>query len=198
MPEFVWSQRVHGSAQMFRFLAFESDSYDKVHHAEEVVRLDSPSVVWYADASTFEDIGTKRRYVIPMINPPLHERLRRNKANELPPPIDDPFRIEVKVPDGFHKARATMLSWEPRVAAVPLEATVAAGKARVMFPGLKLFRTLVMEFEPCDQYTIQGDEFTKAIRGERDVPTPLEDSVANMAVVEALFRSARENAWVKI
>ena len=25
----------------------------------------------------------------------------------LPPPIDDPFRIEVKVPEGFHKARAT-------------------------------------------------------------------------------------------
>jgi predicted dehydrogenase len=53
-------------------------------------------------------------------------------------------------------------------------------------------------FPVCDQYTIQGDEFTKAIRGERDVPTPLEDSVANMAVVEALFRSAKENAWVKV
>lgn len=116
--------------------------------AEELVHLDSPSVVWYADASTYEDIGTRRRYVIPMINPPLHERMRRNKSNELPPPIDDPFRIEVKIPEGFHKARATMLTWEPRVAAIPLETTVAAGQARVMFPGLKLFRTLVMEFEP--------------------------------------------------
>lgn len=117
-------------------------------NAEEVVHLDSPSVVWYADASTYEDIGTKRRYVIPMINPPLHERMRRNKSNELPPPIDDPFRIEVKVPAGYTKARATMLTWEPRVAVLPLETTIAAGQAKVMFPGLKLFRTLVMEFEP--------------------------------------------------
>jgi hypothetical protein len=117
-------------------------------NADELVHLDSPSVVWYADASTFEDLGSKRRYVIPMINPPLHERLRRNKSNELPPPIDDPFRVEIKMPEGFHKAHASMLTWEPRVAAVPLETTVAGGKARVMFPGLKLFRTLVMEFEP--------------------------------------------------
>ena len=41
-----------------------------------------------------------------------------------------------------------MLTWEPRVAAVPLPTTLANGKARVQFPGIKLFRTLVMEFEP--------------------------------------------------
>jgi predicted dehydrogenase len=55
-----------------------------------------------------------------------------------------------------------------------------------------------IDFPVCDQYTIQGDEFTKAIRGEREVPTPLEDSIANMRVLEALFRSAKENAWVKV
>jgi predicted dehydrogenase len=52
------------------------------------------------------------------------------------------------------------------------------------------------EFPPCDQYTIQGDLFSMAVRGEGDVPTPLEDSIRNMAVIEALFRSARDNAWV--
>jgi predicted dehydrogenase len=53
------------------------------------------------------------------------------------------------------------------------------------------------EFPACDQYTIQGDLFSKAVRGEGEVPTPLEDSIRNMAVIEALFRSSREDAWVR-
>ncbi len=127
---------------------FRGLNLEPLPNAEDIIHIDSPSVVWFADTATFENIGSKRRYVIPIINPPVHERLRRNKSNELPPPLDDPFRIEVNVPDGFHKARAWMLTWEPRVASVPLETTLVAGKARVTFPGLKLFRTLVMEFEP--------------------------------------------------
>jgi predicted dehydrogenase len=51
------------------------------------------------------------------------------------------------------------------------------------------------EFAVCDQYTIQGDEFSKAILGERDVPVPLENAVGNMAVIEALFRSSHSNTW---
>jgi predicted dehydrogenase len=46
------------------------------------------------------------------------------------------------------------------------------------------------EFPPCDQYTLQGDEFSRAIGGVGDVPTPLEDSLANMRVVESVFRQA--------
>jgi len=42
------------------------------------------------------------------------------------------------------------------------------------------------EFPPCDQYTIQGDLFSQAVRQGGEVPTPLEDSLANMAVIEAL------------
>src|SRR5262249_23131042 len=37
------------------------------------------------------------------------------------------------------------------------------------------------EFPPCDQYTIQGDLFSRAIREGGEVPTPLEDSIRNMA-----------------
>ena len=47
------------------------------------------------------------------------------------------------------------------------------------------------EIPVCDQYTIQGDEFSKAVLGERSVPVPLEDSIRNMAVIEAIFRSAQ-------
>src|SRR6267143_936668 len=53
----------------------------------------------------------------------------------------------------------------------------------------------VEEYSIVDQYTIQGDEFSRAIRGEREVPVPLEDAIANMAVIEALFRAADSRKW---
>ena len=46
------------------------------------------------------------------------------------------------------------------------------------------------EFGVCDQYTLQGDQFSRAIKEDTEVPTPLEDSVKNMEVIEAVFRSA--------
>jgi predicted dehydrogenase len=50
----------------------------------------------------------------------------------------------------------------------------------------------------CDQYTIQGDAFSRVLREGGEVPTPLEDSLGNMQVIEALFRSARESSWVSL
>ena len=50
--------------------------------------------------------------------------------------------------------------------------------------------------EACDQYTLQGDEFSLAIQGERpDVPVTLEDAARNMAVIDAIFRSAKSGLW---
>jgi predicted dehydrogenase len=49
----------------------------------------------------------------------------------------------------------------------------------------------------CDQYTIQGDAFSRAIRDGGEVPVPLEDSIANMAVIEAVFRAAETGKWWK-
>ena len=42
----------------------------------------------------------------------------------------------------------------------------------------------------CNQFTIQGDLFSKAIRENGEVPVPLEDSLKNMAVIDAIFRAA--------
>jgi predicted dehydrogenase len=53
----------------------------------------------------------------------------------------------------------------------------------------------IEEFPVVDQYTIQGDEFSRAIRGEREVPVPLEDAIKNMAVIEAIFRAAESSRW---
>lgn len=47
----------------------------------------------------------------------------------------------------------------------------------------------------CDQYTIQGDIFSRAIRGDCDVPVSLEDAVRNMAAIDAIFRSAETGRW---
>jgi predicted dehydrogenase len=52
-------------------------------------------------------------------------------------------------------------------------------------------------FPVCDQYTIQGDLFSQAIRGEGEVPVPIEDAIRNMAVIDALFRSAESGRWEK-
>jgi predicted dehydrogenase len=51
-------------------------------------------------------------------------------------------------------------------------------------------------FPACDQYTLQGEAFAKAVREGTEVPVPLEDSIGNMAVIEAIFNSARSGQWV--
>lgn len=53
-----------------------------------------------------------------------------------------------------------------------------------------------ISFDICDQYTIQGDLFSQAILNDTPVPTPLSDAVANMKVIEAIFRSAESGEWV--
>jgi predicted dehydrogenase len=47
----------------------------------------------------------------------------------------------------------------------------------------------------CDQYTIQGDLFSRAIREGGPVAYPLEDTIANMKVIEAVFRSGKTRGW---
>ena len=53
-------------------------------------------------------------------------------------------------------------------------------------------------FDMCNQYTIQGDLFSQAILNNTEVPTPLEDAVANMRVIEAIVRSSESKSWVEI
>ena len=54
-----------------------------------------------------------------------------------------------------------------------------------------------IEVPPCNQYTIQGDLFSRAIREGSPAPYPLEDTIANMRVIEAVFRSAATDRWVE-
>lgn len=50
--------------------------------------------------------------------------------------------------------------------------------------------TRTEELPVCDQYTLQGEAFSRAILDDTEVPTPLEDSIGNMTVIEAIFASA--------
>ncbi|MGH9538595.1 MAG: Gfo/Idh/MocA family protein [Terriglobales bacterium] len=50
-------------------------------------------------------------------------------------------------------------------------------------------------FPVCDQYTIQADAFSRAVREGTEVPVSLEDAVKNMAVIEAVLRSAESSRW---
>jgi predicted dehydrogenase len=58
------------------------------------------------------------------------------------------------------------------------------------------FSGITMEsFPTSDQYTLQGDAFARAVFENTEVPVPLEDSIGNMAVIEAIFRSGKSGQW---
>ena len=52
-----------------------------------------------------------------------------------------------------------------------------------------------IEIKICDQYTIQGDLFSLAVLKNEKVPTPIEDAVENMKVLEAVIESAEKEEW---
>jgi predicted dehydrogenase len=47
----------------------------------------------------------------------------------------------------------------------------------------------------CNQYTLQGDMASRVALGEIAPPYPIEDAVATMRVIDALFRSAQSGRW---
>jgi predicted dehydrogenase len=65
----------------------------------------------------------------------------------------------------------------------PAEVSVTAGGDPPVAPA-----TEVLRFGPADQYRIQAERFARAILEGEPVPTPPEDAVANLRVIEAIFR----------
>jgi predicted dehydrogenase len=54
------------------------------------------------------------------------------------------------------------------------------------------------EFPPLDQYTLQGDEFSRAVQENSEVPVPLEDALKNMQVIDAVLRAGDSRQWQTI
>ena len=48
---------------------------------------------------------------------------------------------------------------------------------------------------PCDQYTLQGEAFSRVVRGEMPLPYGVEDAIRNMQAIDALFRSEKSGGW---
>ncbi|MCP8936952.1 Gfo/Idh/MocA family oxidoreductase [Alsobacter sp. SYSU M60028] len=90
--------------------------------------------------------------------------------------LGDRGRVEIQVPFNPVPARASTL--------------VVDDGRDVYGSGVR-----IEEFPPCDQYGLQGAAFSRAVRGEEALAFPLEDAIANMRVIDALFRSARGGAW---
>jgi predicted dehydrogenase len=69
--------------------------------------------------------------------------------------------------------------------ALALEVTTGLGTRRVMAG-------------PCDQYGAMFAAFSRAVRTGASAPTPIEDGIANMAVLDSLFSSEKSGTWAKV
>jgi predicted dehydrogenase len=57
---------------------------------------------------------------------------------------------------------------------------------------------VLFDVPTADQYALQADRFSEAVRGVGAVPVPLESAIANMEVIDALFRAAAGSAWARV
>ncbi|RKN80814.1 Gfo/Idh/MocA family protein [Ulvibacterium marinum] len=58
--------------------------------------------------------------------------------------------------------------------------------------------TTELEFEPCNQYTLQADAFSLAILENEETGIPLEDAVYNLSVIEKMHESAASGCRVSL
>jgi len=90
--------------------------------------------------------------------------------------VGDAERIEIMVPFNAPPDRPTEI-------AIDTGADLFGGGRRIE------------RFAVCDQYTLQGDAFSRAILNATPLEFPIEDAILNMRVIDALFRSAKSGSW---
>jgi predicted dehydrogenase len=107
----------------------------------------------------------------------------------------------------FGRGRSLFTVSTQAFAAQRVEVYGTSGRASVWIPfnapgdirGRLTVNTSLGEREPelplADQYGLEFEEFSRALREGRPVPTPPEDAVANQKVVDALFASERSGGW---
>ena len=97
--------------------------------------------------------------------------------------------------------RATIVGETGRIEiAIPFNAPIDRPTRLLVDSGADLVGggARVEEFPVCDQYTLQGDAFSRAVLGEAPWEFPIEDAVANMRVIDAAFRSGRSGGWERV
>lgn len=70
----------------------------------------------------------------------------------------------------------------------PTEIYLAAGGDPPVAPATEVFR-----FDPADPYAVEAEAFAAAILDDRPTPVPPEDAVANLRVLESIFRAADDS-----
>ncbi|KZL20672.1 Glucose--fructose oxidoreductase precursor [Pseudovibrio axinellae] len=50
----------------------------------------------------------------------------------------------------------------------------------------------------CDQYTLQGELFSRVVKGQEDLPYGIADAIQNMEILDAIVRSERNNSWESV
>jgi predicted dehydrogenase len=88
-------------------------------------------------------------------------------------------RIEIQIPYNAPAGEATRIF-------VDNGASVGDGAARTV------------EIPPCDQYQLQGEAFSRAVRGAEPLAYGVDDAVMNMRILDALYRSGETNVWEKV
>lgn len=84
-------------------------------------------------------------------------------------------RVEIEIPFNAPNDRATRILWyREEQPTAPAE---------------------VIEIDVCDQYAVAADAFAAAVLDGAAQPVPLEDSVQNMRVLDALLASGKTGAW---
>jgi predicted dehydrogenase len=73
----------------------------------------------------------------------------------------------------------------------PLVSSVSLGNEK----SVGFIPTETFTFEPVNQYARQVERFSRLLLGERVPRWPIEDAVATLRTIEALFESARRGAW---
>ena len=83
---------------------------------------------------------------------------------------------------------------------IPVNIPTAAATRIYIDDGADLYgaNIEIIEIPAANQYTIQGDAFSKAILEDTEQPISLEDSIKNMAVIEAVFRAAESGKWESV
>ncbi|MCC7216268.1 MAG: Gfo/Idh/MocA family oxidoreductase [Burkholderiales bacterium] len=80
---------------------------------------------------------------------------------------------------------------------IPVNAPQGAATRLLLEDGSSLEGTGVVTetLPPSDQYMLQGEAFSRAVRGEIALPFGIDDAIANMRAIDALFRSERSGRW---
>jgi len=80
---------------------------------------------------------------------------------------------------------------------IPVNAPQGA-KTKVFFDDGRALDGTRMETETLaesDQYMLQGEAFSRAVRGEIELPYGVSDAIQNMRIIDAMFRSDKSGAW---